>query len=238
MRTVKVIAGLFCLAEAFFLGTLALWFRHWGTGLWIALVPGVFCLGFAAIGLFLIVAHRTVLPMRTKVLMALLMSTLVIPPFILDLHIRHDRRVLQMRAKEFLSRPLPKLLIPDSEGYVGGHYVDTNSGPQNGVLGDSPLLIKRYADNGRIRWSARIQGQFAATSHDVQVWGPKADAITDAVRTNEELRLYMAERNAILGREWQMGFWQTVEDAMEMRMTTPEFEEEDAKPPAGANPSL
>jgi hypothetical protein len=26
-----------------------------------------------------------------------------------------------------------------------------------------------------------------------------------------------------------MGFWQTVEDAMEMRMTTPEFEEEDAK---------
>jgi hypothetical protein len=229
MRTLKVIAGLVCLFEAFFLGILALWFREWGGGLWLVLLGGVFSLGFAAIGLFLIVRRRELRSMRTRVLMAVSMGTLLIPLVTLDLHIRHERRVLQMRAREFIARPLPTLLIPDSEGYVAGHYVDTNSGPQNGPLGESGDLIERYATKGRIRWSARIQGQFASTSHDVVVWGPKADAITDAFRTNEELRLYLAERNAILGKEWQMGFWQTVEDAMEMRMTTPEFEEEDAK---------
>jgi hypothetical protein len=225
MRTVKVIAGLVCLLEAFFLGILALWFRGWGGGLWLVLLGGVFSLGLAAIGLFLIVRQRKLHSMRTKILMALSMGTLLIPLVILDLHIRHERRVLQMRAREFLARPIPKLLIPDSEGNVGGFYVDPNSGPQNGPLGESRDLIERYATKGRIRWSARIQGQFASTSHTVQV-----NYLSHEIETNEEVRLYMAERNAILGKEWQMGFWQTVEDAMEMKMTTPEFEEEDSKP--------
>ena len=223
MQAVKVIAGLGCLVAACFLGPFAWICLRWGS-LWFAFVPALFTLGLVAFGLLLILRRRSVLPARAKVGLAVFMGTLVIGPFLLDLHIRHERRVLQVRAKEFLSRPIPKLLIPDSEGNVAGHYVDAESGPANGVLGYSPLLIKRYADNGRNRWSARIQGQFASTSHDLNIgWSPEADAI----RTNEEVRLYMAERNAILGKEWQMGFWQWAEDAMEMKQTIPEIEEED-----------
>jgi hypothetical protein len=158
------------------------------------------------------------------------MGILVGSPVLFDIHIRHERRLLQLRATEFLSRPLPKLLTPDAEGKVGGFYVDTNSGPQNGVLGYSRLLIERYANTGRIRWSARIQGEFASTGH-----GVNANYQSDAIKTNEEVKLYLAERNAILGKEWQMGFWQMVEDVMEMKMPIPEFEEENVKPAASTN---
>jgi hypothetical protein len=127
------------------------------------------------------------------------------------------------RARNNLSQSqIPKLLIPDSNGYVGDYYIDTNSGPQNGVFGYSQILIKRYADTGRIRWSARIQGQFAGTDK-----GVNANIRSDAIETNEEVRAYMAERNAILAKEWRMGFWQWVEDTMEFKSVIPEIEEED-----------
>jgi hypothetical protein len=38
----------------------------------------------------------------------------------------------------------------------------------------------------------------------------------------------MAERNVILAKEWRMGFWQWIEDTMEMKTSIPEIEEEDA----------
>ncbi|HZM04430.1 MAG TPA: hypothetical protein VFC44_15615 [Candidatus Saccharimonadales bacterium] len=223
MQIAKVIAGLGCFVVALFAGTFAWVCLQWGS-LWFAVIPAILALGLASFGLYLILRRRLALPKRAKILMAGFIGAVVLCPFILDLYIRQERKALQGRAKEFLSRPIPKLLTPDSAGNVGGYYVNTNSGPQNGVLGNSPVLIKRYADNGRIRWSARIQGQFASTSDDLHIgWGPEADAI----RTNEEVRLYMAERNAILGKEWQMGFWQWVEDVMEFKQTIPEIEEED-----------
>jgi hypothetical protein len=152
------------------------------------------------------------------------MGTIVVGPLVLDLHIRHERRALQLRAKQFLARPIPKLLLPDSDGFVGGHYEGTNGEPANDVLGYTRPLVSRYADKGRIRWSARIQGEFASTSSEIWVGaGPDGEAI----ETNEEVRRYMAERNAILGKEWQMGFWQWVEDVMELKQTIPEIEEED-----------
>jgi hypothetical protein len=230
----KVIAGLGCLVEALPLGFLALGlfsnrFLRVSAGVF-AFVPAIFALGLVALGVFLILKRDSVLSKKAKVLLAVFMGIFVAGPVILDIHIRHERRLLQLRAKAFLSRPLPKLLIPDAEGNVGGRYVDTNSGPQNGVLGFSRVLIERYANTGRIRWSARIQGQFADTGDGVNF-----NYQSDAIKTNEEVNLYLAERNAILGKEWQMGFWQLVEDVMEMKMPPPEFEEENAKPATPTN---
>jgi hypothetical protein len=195
-----------------------------------AYVTAVFALGLVAVGVFLILKRVSVLSMKAKILLAVLMGTFVLGPVLLDIHIRHERRLLRLRAKEFLSRPLPRLLMPDAEGNVGGFYVDANSGPQNGVLGYSLLLIERYANTGRIRWSARIQGEFACTGRGVNV-----NYQSDAIETDGEMSHYLAERNAILDKEWQMGFWQIVEDVMEMKMAIPEFEEENVKPAALTN---
>ena len=136
----------------------------------------------------------------------------------MDIHIRHERAALQIRAKEFLLRPIPKLLIPDSNGEVGGYYVDTNGGTANGVFGYSRVLIERYATKGRIRWSAAIQGEFACTGDNCLNGN-----ISDEVTTNEEVRRYSAESHDILAKEWQMGFWQAVEDLIEMKHTIPDI---------------
>jgi hypothetical protein len=119
-------------------------------------------------------------------------------------------------------RPIPKLLIPDSGGRVGDFYVDVNGGPQNGIFGYSRVLMMRFAVNGRIRWSARIQGEFACTSEDVNV-----NFLTDTIRTNEEVRQYFKERNVILGKIWAMGYWQYIEDTIERKSLPPEIQEED-----------
>jgi hypothetical protein len=140
----------------------------------------------------------------------------------LDIHIRHERKVLQTRAKNFLLRPIPKLLVPDSNGEVGGYYVDTNAGIANGVFGYSRVLIERYATKGRIRWSARIQGEFACTGDNCL--NPNISA---EVTSNEEVRRYSAESHAILAEEWRMGFWQWIEDTIEIKDKIPEIEEED-----------
>ena len=224
MRTPKVIAGLACFALAFPLGMFALVSFFWGE-LWFKLVPATFTLGLVAVGFFLILRRSSAMSARAKVVIIIFFGVLIVSPILLDFHIRHERKALQARAKEFLSRPIPKLLVPDSEGYVGGYEVDPKAGPQNGVFGYSLVLIERYATKGRIRWSARIQGQFASTSQ-----GLNANIRSDAITTNEEVRLYLAERNAILGQEWRMGFWQWIEDSMEMKTKIPEIEEEDYHP--------
>jgi hypothetical protein len=95
---------------------------------------------------------------------------------------------------------------------------DTNSGPPHGVMGYSLVLIERYAKNGRIRQSGWIAGQFGGAKDLRLGYGPEADA----VRTNEAVRVYIAERNAILDKEWRMGFWQWVEDRMERKKIIPE----------------
>lgn len=222
MHIIKVILGLICFVAALLFGLFALACRGWESIL-LACIPAAFAMCLVIVGRLLIVNRRSPLSSRAKFLIILVVAAVIVSPIVLDIHIRHERAALQARSKEFLLRPIPKLLIPDSNGYVGDYYIDTNSGPQNGVFGYSQILIKRYADTGRIRWSARIQGQFAVTGE-----GVNGNIRSDAINTNEEVLAYMAERNAILAEEWRMGFWQWVEDTIEMKTSIPEIEEEDA----------
>jgi hypothetical protein len=224
MRILKVIAGSACLFVACFLGLFA-WVSFISGEPWFTLVPIAFIIGLISIGLLLILRQGSPLSSLTRGLIVVFFALLILAPVALDLWIRYDRRELQKRSQQFLARPIPKLLIPDSQGYVAGYYVDTNSGPANGVFGYSLILIERYATKGRIRWSARIQGQFACTGE-----GVNPNIRSDAIGTNEEVRTYLAERNAILAKEWRMGFWQWVEDTIEMKGKIPEHEEEDYHP--------
>jgi hypothetical protein len=179
-------------------------------------------LALVTVGLILILRRRQVMSKKAKILIVLFAALLISSPALLVAKIRHDRWSLQARAKAFLSRPVPMALKPDSEGYMGYEYVGTNGEAEVHILGHSHALIERYATNGRIRWSARIQGQFAVTAE--HLWFPGAE---DIERTNQEVRAYMVERNVILSEEWRMGFWQWVEDTIEMKRTIPEIEEED-----------
>jgi len=77
---------------------------------------------------------------------------------------------------------------------------------------------------GRIRWSARIQGEFATAPFGIA-------ACDEVIRTNVEARIYVAECQSILDQEWKMGFWQWVEDTIEMKRTIPEIQEEDSNKP-------
>jgi hypothetical protein len=225
MRTLKIIFGLVCLVAALPLGLFA-WecflASNYAGELLLKFVPAVFTLGLVSIGLFLISRRCLVISTRAKTVIFIFFGLLVVCPALLDIHIRHERKVLQKRAKNFLLRPIPKLLIPNSEGEVGGYYVDTNAGIANGVFGYSRALIERYATKGRIRWSAAIQGEFAGIGDNCLNGN-----ISDEVTTNEEVRLYSTESHAILAEEWHMGFWQWIEDTIEMKDKIPEIEEED-----------
>lgn len=228
MRTLKVITGLVCLAAALRLGVFAcVCFIH--SALWFKFIPIAFTLGLAVVGVFLILRRSSAMPARAKMAIIIFFGVFTASSVLVDIHIRHERKALQTRAKNFLSRPIPKLLVPDSNGEVGGYYVDTNAGTANGVFGYSRVLIERYATKGRIRWSAVIQGEFACTGDNCL--NPN---ISDEVTTNEEVRLYSAESHAILAEEWRVGFWQWIEDTIEMKGKIPEIEEEDY-PPAITN---
>lgn len=192
------------------------------SGLLLKFFTLVFWCGLIVVGVFLIRRRKSPLSKGARSLILLFLGVSIASPVILDIYIRHERQVLQTRAKDFLLQPIPKLLVPDSSGYVGDYYIDTNSGPQNGVFGYSRILIERYATKGRIRWSARVQGEFACTGDNCL--NPN---ISDNITTNEQVRLYSAESHAILAQEWQMGFWQWVEDTMEFKSVIPEIEEED-----------
>ncbi len=229
MKTLKVILGSASLVFALILAPLAWVSFRWGE-LWFKPVPPAFMMVLAAVGVALIMKRRQVLSKQVKILTSALLIVLIASPVLLIASIRHHRGVLQARAKAFLSIPVPIALKPNSEGYMGYEYVGTNEAAEVQILGHSRELIERYATKGRIRWSARIQGQFATTSE--QLWFPGAD---DIQRTNQEVQAYLAERNAILAEEWRMGFWQWVEDTIEMKSKIPEHEEEDYHPAATTN---
>lgn len=221
MQTSKVICGVMCLVVAFFAGMFSLACPYW-VNLPVKIGAVCFTMGLIGVGIALIIKSGSAMPKGMKRLVTVFLLVTIAAPAILDIHIRHERSLLQARAKAFLLRPLPKLLVPDAKGEVGGFFVDTNAGPQNGVLGYSIGLIERYATNGRIRWSARIQGQFACTGDGVNM-----NYESDEIRHSQEVSNYLAERNAILGEEWNMGFWQWVEDSIEFKQSIPEIEEED-----------
>ncbi|HXF11173.1 MAG TPA: hypothetical protein VN625_10345 [Desulfuromonadaceae bacterium] len=221
----KLIFGLACLAAALPLGLFA-WAcflaSNYAGELSLKFVPAAFALGLICIGFFLVSKRCSVISTRAKAVIIIFFGLLVVIPVLLDIHIRNERKILQVRAQNFLLRPIPKLLVPDANGEVGGYYVDTNAGTANGVFGYSRVLIERYATKGRIRWSAAIQGEFACIGDNCLNGN-----ISDEVLTNEDVRRYSAESHAILAEEWRMGFWQWIEDTIEMKTSIPEIEEED-----------
>ena len=234
MRVLKIMAGVVCLLAGLYFGLFA-WMAavnpFYRPALWFRFIP----LGFAAViflfGIFLILRRNSPLSSGVKWSMVGFLCLLVSSAIVLDFHIRQEREVLQERAKSFLSRPIPNVLIPNSEGYISYQYVGTNNyEAERQIMGGSQSLIRRYAKTGRIRWSARIQGQFAITGEDLNF--PNSD---DVERTNEELRVWLAERNAIVSEEWRMGYWQWIEDTIEMKSKIPEIEEEDYHPLEGTN---
>jgi len=226
MRTLKIIFGLGCLVAALPLGLFAwecLIASNYAGELSWKFVPAAFTMGLVCTGFFLISRRGSVISARAKMVMVIFFGLLVISPALLDIHVRQERRVLQARARNFLLRAIPKVLTPNSEGYISYEYFGTNNyEAERQIMGDSQQLIKRYAKTGRIRWSARIQGQFAITGEHLNF--PNSD---DVERTNQEVRAWLAERNAILSEEWRMGFWQWIEDTIEMKAKIPEIEEED-----------
>lgn len=212
VSTLKIIVGLACMVISLFLGLFA-WASFAGGPLWFKFIPAVFALGVAATGLFLIFRRASPLSKLAKAWITVLFSVLIVGSIGLDVCIRTERKTLQNRAKEFLLRPVPEMFKTDS---IGGYQAR----PNETVLSTSRRLIERYASNGRMRWSAAIQGQFAVQPFETA-------ACEDAAKTNEEARLYTVACKAIIDNEWEMGFWQWVQDSIEMRGTIPEIEEED-----------
>ena len=221
MRTIKVIIGLGFMIAAFFTGALTFMAFTYCQNAWMPCASVILTLGSAGMGAFLIAKQRSPLSKQTIILVALTASVLIASPLLLDLHIRQERRLLQMRAKEFLSRPVPNIF---DTNFIGGYFESRNGN----VLVRSRSLIERYASKGRIRWSARIQGQFATAPFGIS-------ACEEVAGTNEEARIYLSRCKAILDEEWRMGFWQWVEDTIEMKETIPEHEEENVKPATSMN---
>jgi hypothetical protein len=212
MSDVKVVAGLACLVLAVFLGLFAWVSFFWGP-LWFKFVPVVSTVGLVATGLFLILKRSSALSKNAKRLMSIFVGVLVLGWIALDFHIRSERNTLQNRARVFLARPVPEMFKTDTiDGY--------QARPNDTVLSTSHRLIRRYAENGRIRWSAAIQGQFAVQPFETS-------ACEEAAATNEAARLYIADCKAIIEEEWKMGFWHAVQDTIELKRTIPEIEEED-----------
>ena len=143
----------------------------------------------------------------------LLVAVLVAGAVILDFNIRHERKVLQMRAKEFLSRPVPAMFQTNE---VGGFV----AGSDRTVLSVSRAIIQRYANNGRIRWSAQIGAQMAVQPFETAF-------CRNAAKTNELARIYIEDCIALIAEEKRMMFWQWVEDIIELKTRIPEIEEED-----------
>lgn len=181
--------------------------------LWFKFIPAAFAIGLTTLGLFLILQRRSPFSNVAKALITAFTGVLVVGPIMLDVWIRSERQALENRAKEFLSRPVPDMFQTDSiEGY--------QAPPGQTVLSTSRFLIERYAGYGRIRWSAVIQGQFAIQPLETRF-------CEDAASTNEAARIYAVACKAIIDKEWEMRFWQWVEDTIELKRTIPEIEEED-----------
>ena len=210
----KIIAATVSLVAALLLAVFAfVSFRYW-PNVALSFLPVALAASFLAISVILIVKRRSRLSLRTKALIGGVLGVLVITWFALNVYIRHERRILQSRANQFLSRPVP---APFDTNSLGG-YIESWDG---NVLSRSRALIARYAKNGRIRWFAVIQGQMATAPFGIS-------ACEEVASTNQDARLYLTESKAILDEEWRMGFWQWVEDTMEMKSKIPEIEEEDA----------
>jgi hypothetical protein len=211
MNIVKVIAGLACMVIVLFLGAMAWISLRYGF-LWFSFLLVVFALGLVASSLFLILNLRSPLSKNAKILLATFATVFSVGWIVLDSYVRFERHALQIRAKEFLSRPVPDMFKTDTIGVY-------QAAPNATVLSISRGLIERYANNGRIRWSAAITGQFAGQPFETA-------SCEEAAKTNEAARLYVVECKAIIDKEWNMGFWQWVEDTIEMKLTIPEIEEE------------
>lgn len=109
MSAVKVMAGMGLMACALAVGVFALAsFGYWGNP-FVACIPVAFALGLTGISVWVICKRKSPLGKRGRILTVFVIGTVVMSGLTLNLHIRHERKALQSRAKEFLSRPLPAL---------------------------------------------------------------------------------------------------------------------------------
>ena len=154
-------------------------------------------------------------------ILLLLVTVLVVSAVILDFRIRRERNLLQARAKEFLSRPVPTMFQTNE---IGGF----DAGPNQTVLSISHSISERYAKNGRIRQTSAISAQMALSNFEIAF-------CTDAAKTNKDALIYIEDYKAIRDEEWRMGARQGIEDLIELRIRIPEIEEEDFKLSATTN---
>jgi hypothetical protein len=218
MRTLKVIIGCVCLIAALPVCLYA-WLSIVYGPLFFKPIFAIYAIGILGCGICLIRNREGNWSKKVKVWMVMVSSFLILAPAVTVICIRHNRHLLQERAKRCLEQPIPKAVEGDVDGLVGLYYV----GQGEDALKRSHMLIKRFADKGRIRWSAVIQGQFAMSGIELS-----SCEAAPAVKTNEAARTYVARCKAILDDEWQMGFWQGLEDAIEFRAKIPEIEEENS----------
>src|SRR5712671_7150451 len=103
MHVVKIISGLGCIFAALLFGLFAL-ICGGRESIYLGGIPAAFAVCLVSIGCVLIVKRRSPLSKTAKVLIFLVLAVVIVSPIILDIHIRHERAVLQMRAKAFLAR--------------------------------------------------------------------------------------------------------------------------------------
>jgi hypothetical protein len=221
MRAVKMILGGFCFTVAIFLLFIALAIFRWGP-LWFTCLIILFCIVISLAGVRFCTEPHLPMPKKSQAFVISWFAVFITTIIILGVRFHYERKELQARARAFLIRPIPSLLVPDADGNVGGYHVDPAAGPPNGVFGYSRVLIARYAIHRRIRWSAKIQEEFSGIGD-----GLNGNIRSDEITTNREVKTYLAERNAILGREWNMGFWQGMEDMLDFNNNPLEIQEED-----------
>jgi hypothetical protein len=212
MRNLKIIFGLGCIVGGLWQGAIALYLLGEWTKSPIACVPAALSLALTAVGFFLMAKSDSdsALSVMSKILIATVIGALIVSSAWLDVSIRHQRRVVQMKAKSFLLRPVPEML---QTNYIGGLSASS------GVLSRSHGLIARYANHGTIRLTSLMSARKAGVDLELSFCNA-------AARTNEEARLYMAECTAVVDEVWRMGFWVWIEDTIEMRRLIPGIKED------------
>jgi hypothetical protein len=123
----------------------------------------------------------------------LLAAVLVTSAVTLNFRVRHERNVLQSRAKVFLSRPVPQMFQTHE---IGGFGV----GPDETVLSDSRTIVQHYAVNGQFRQTSANAAAMALSQFEIAFCG-------DAAKTNKVALNYVEECKAIRDEIWRTGEW-------------------------------
>jgi hypothetical protein len=208
---IKVIIGLTLLFLAFLITKFAVTrVVRYGDTIQIIWVPVVIGVGFAILGLFLIVRWRSAMARGHKILiLGASMGMPIVGAFLLHLAIGHRQSVVKHEAELFSFQAVPNIFKGDSEGGVSLRYV----GPNADGLSYSHALINRYAKDGQIPWSARINGDMSIALSELSCY-ERANAVT----TNQQASLYLTNCRRILLDINRILFWQLVEDTINSKL--------------------